>query len=81
MLLSSLGGTMAEAVGHRSVSVAAKFHPRPIHTWFVVGKVALKHLFSESFAAFPVNIIPPMLRIHAFICHRLNIKLTIDIFK
>jgi hypothetical protein len=72
---------MAEAVRRRSVSVEAQFHPRPIHTRFVVGKVVLKHLFSWSFGAFPVSISPLMLHIHAFICHRRNIKSTIDIFK
>jgi len=72
---------MAEAVGRRSVSVDAQFHPRPFHTRFVVGKVALKNLFSESFAAFPVSISPPMLHIRTFVCHRRNIKSTVDIFK
>ena len=72
---------MAEAVDRRSLSVEAQFHPRPIHTRFVVGKVALKHLFSKSFAAFPVSVSPPVLHIHAFICHRRNIKPTIDSFK
>ena len=68
---------MADAVGRRSVSVAAQFHPRPIRTRFLVGKMALKDLFSESFAAFLVNIIPPMLHILVFICHRRNIKSTL----
>jgi hypothetical protein len=73
------GHAMAQAVIRRSLDMDwSGFNPRPVHVVFVVDKFALGTEFSACNSVSPVSVIPPMLRIYSFSCHRHFIILAND---